>query len=305
MLFIRHLGFILIIAVLAIAQNPEPTQAASTSEPPAQLEPDASGAVPPAQIRALLLQAEEKDLENDKRLRDYTYTERQEEHKLDPHGNVAKTEIRTSEILQLYGEDVEKLISKDDKPLSSEEAKKEDEKIQKIIDKRKDESDEARRKRVEKEEKQREDDRKFVLEIADAFDFHLMGTEAVDGHDCWVLEGEPHPGYQPKRRESKMLSKFHGRVWIDKAEGQWVKLDITALDNINFGLFLARIHKGARIEVDLTEVNQEVWLPKHVQLRLDARVALLKNYREDIVQTFSDYKKFRTDTKMSVIGETQ
>jgi hypothetical protein len=45
-------------------------------------------------------------------------------------------------------------------------------------------------------------------------------------------------------------------------------------------------------------VNDEVWLPKQVTLRLDARVALLKgiNLTEDV--TFRDYKKFRTDIKI-------
>jgi hypothetical protein len=267
--------------------------------------PDAAGTVPAERIRVLLLAAEEKDLENDKRLRDYTYIERQEEHKLDGQGNVAKTEIRTLEILEIYGEHVEKLIAKDDKPLTEGDAKKEDEKIQKIIDKRKDESESDRRKRQEKEEKSREDDRKFVLEIADAFNFRLAGSELVDGRDTWVLEGEPRPGYEPKHKDAKMLSKFKGWVWIDKAESQWVKLDITAIDTIAFGVFLARIHKGARIVVDLTKVNEEVWLPKHVRFRLDARVALLKNYREDIEQTFREYKKFRAASKMTVLGETE
>jgi hypothetical protein len=268
------------------------------------LEPDARGTVPPEQIRALLFRAQDKDLENDKRLRDYTYIERQEEHKLDGHGDVAKTVVRTSEVLEIYGEQVEKLIEKDDKPLSEAEAKKEDDKIQKIIDKRKNESEDDRRKRREKQEKEREDDRKFVLEVADAFNFRLVGSETIDGHDCWVLEGEPRPGYEPKRREAKMLSKVRGRVWIDKAQTQWVKLDITTIDTITFGLFLARIHKGTQIVVDLTEVNQEVWLPKHVELRLDAKLALLKNYREEVEQTFRDYKKFRAETKITV-GETQ
>ena len=276
----------------------------AVSESPIQLEPDSSGTVPPEQIRALLLRAQDKDLENDKRLRDYTYVERQEEHKLDGHGNVAKTEVRSSEILEIYGEQVEKLIAKDDKPLSEAEAKKEDDKIQKIIDKRKNESEDDRRKRRERQEKEREDDRKFVLEVADAFNFRLVGSETMDGHDCWVLEGEPRPGYEPKRREAKMLSKVRGRVWIDKAQTQWVKLDITTIDTITFGLFLARIHKGTRIVVDLTEVNQEVWLPKHVELRLDAKLALLKSYREEVEQTFRDYKKFRTETRITV-GETQ
>lgn len=267
------------------------------------LSPDANGTVPVEQIRELLRRAEEKDLQNDKQQRDYTYIERQEEHRLDGQGNVAKAEIRTSEVLNIYGEQVEKLIAKDDKPLSAEEARKEDEKIQRIIDTRKNESEDKRLKRLEKEEKSREDDRKFVLEIADAFNFRLVGSEVIDGHDSWVLEAEPRPGYEPQHRDAKMLSKFHGRVWIDKAETQWVKLDISAIDTIAIGVFLARIHKGAHVLVEQTQVNGEVWLPKHVEFRMDAKLALLKTYREDVDQTFHDYKKFRADSKITVLGE--
>jgi hypothetical protein len=89
----------------------------------------------------------------------------------------SKTETWTSEVLEIYGEPVERRTAKDDKPLSADEARKEDEKIQKIIDKRKNESEEDRRKRLAKEEKDRAEDRKFVLEIADAFNFRLMGSE--------------------------------------------------------------------------------------------------------------------------------
>ena len=38
--------------------------------------------------------------------------------------------------------------------------------------------------------------------------------------------------------------------------------------------------------VELTRVNDEVWLPKHVQLHVDARVALFKSYDEDVDQTY-------------------
>jgi len=200
---------------------------------------------------------------------------------------------------------VEKRIAKDDKPLPDSEARKEDEKIQRIIDKRKNESDGDRRKRLEKEQKEHEEDREFVLETADAFNFRLVGSETISGRDTWVLEGEPRSGYEPKQRNAKFLTKFKGRVWIDKAEAQWVKIDITAIDTIAIGVFLARIHKGARVVVDLTKVNDEVWLPKHVQFRLDAKLALLKTYREDIEQTFRDYKKFRTATRITVLGESQ
>src|SRR5262249_12491148 len=178
----------------------------------------------------------------------------------------------------IYGEQVERLIAKDDKPLSDKDANKEEERIQKITDKRKNESDSDRRKRLEREEKEREDGRKFVLEVADAYNFHLVGSEILDGRDTWALEAEPRPGYQPKTREGKYLSKLKGRIWIDKAETQWVKLDVTTSDTISFGLFLARIHPGTRIVVDTIRVNEEVWLPKHVQFHADIRLALVKNF---------------------------
>ena len=301
------------VALLSACALAQVSNSASPSSPPAapsapvlppiDLKPDAAGIVPPEQFRQLLRRAEEKDLENQKQLRDYTFIEREEDHKLDGRGGVKKTESRTSEVLEIYGEQVERLTAKDDKPLSPDEAKKEDDKIQKIIDKRKDESEDDRRKRLQKEEKNREEDRKFVLEIADAFNFRLIGSEAVDGRDAWLLEGEPRPGYEPKTRGAKILGKFKGRVWIDKSESQWVKIDITAIDTISFGWILARLHKGMHLQVEQTKVNDEVWLPKHVQLHFDARVALLKSYDEDVELTFKDYKKFRAETKITVVGE--
>jgi hypothetical protein len=64
------------------------------------------------------------------------------------------------------------------------------------------------------------------------------------------------------------------------------------------GLFLARLHKGSSIQIEQLRVNDEVWLPKHVSLKLDARVALLKgvNIAEDV--SYRDYKKFRTGTRI-------
>ena len=309
MLRLLYLATLILLTALAVAQAPYPAPDSASqplaSEPPVNLKPDAAGAIPPEQIRALLLRAEKKDLENDKQQHNYTYIEREQDRKLDPKGNVVKTETRTSEILQIYGEDVEKLIAKDDKPLPPNEAKKEDDKIQKIIDKRKNESEDARRKRLEKEEKEREEDRKFVLEVADALDFRLVGSETIDGHDTWVLAAQPHQGYKPKRFEAKMLTKVAGRVWIDKAEAQWVKLDITVLDTIAYGLFVARIHKGGHVVIDLTKVNDEVWLPKRVQIHIDVRLALVKDFRQNIDDTFRDYKKFRAESRITAVGETK
>src|SRR5579863_8317449 len=257
------------------------------------------------QIRELIRQTAEKDMENDRRQRDYTYIQREEEHKLDGKGQVKSTETKTSEIMELYGEPVERLIAKDDKPLSDKDAKKEEEKIQKLIDKRKNESEEERDKREKKEEKDREQNRQFVREVADAYNFTFVGIESLSGRDAYVIDGEPRPGYEPHLKEAKILPKFRFRAWIDKDESQWKKLDIQCIDTVSFGLFLARVHKGSRIIIEQTRINDEVWLPQHIAVKIDVRLALLKNFDVEDDITYRDYKKFRTDTKIIPVGEVQ
>ena len=257
------------------------------------------------QIRDLIRQTAANDMENDKRQRDYTYIQREEEHHLDGKGQVKSTETKTSEVLEIYGEQVERLIAKDDKPLPEKDARKEEEIIQKLIDKRKNESEEERDKREKKEEKDREQDRQFVREVADAYNFTFVGIESLSGRDAYVIDGEPRPGYEPHLKEAKILPKFRFRAWIDKEESQWKKLDIQCIDTVSFGLFLARVHKGSRIIIEQTRINDEVWLPQHIAVKIDVRLALLKNFDVEDDITYHDYKKFRTDTKIIPVGEVQ
>ncbi len=255
------------------------------------------------QIRDLIREAAEKDIQNDKKQRDYTYLQREEEHRLDGKDQVKSSESKTYEIMVLYEEPVRKLIAKDDKPLSEGDARKEDDKIQKIIEKRKKESEDDRRKRLEKQNKEQEEGRRFVKEIADAYNFRYAGEATLDGRKSLVIDADPRPGYEPRMKNAKFLPKFGFRVWLDEAEKQWVKLDIRCIDTVSVGLFLLRLHKGSNIQIEQVRVNDEVWLPRHVALKLDARLALLKgvNLTEDV--TFRDYKKFRTDTKILTAGE--
>jgi hypothetical protein len=257
------------------------------------------------QIRDLIRDAAEKDIENDKKQRDYTYVQREDEHKLDGKGQIKSSESRTYEIMVLYEEPVRKLIAKDDKPLGDSDAKKEEEKVQKIIGKRKSESEGDRRKRIEKQDKDREDGRRFVTEIADAYNFRFAGKENLDGRETVMIDADPRPGYEPHMKEAKFLPKFRFRVWLDQTDKQWVKLDIQCIDTVSVGLFLLRVHKGSSIQIEQVRVNDEVWLPRHVALKLDARLALLKglNMAEDV--TYRDYRKFRTDTKILPVGELQ
>jgi hypothetical protein len=277
-------------------------QAQTTAPLPSSL--PTSGTLTQEQIQQLIRAVADKDIENDKKLTNYTYVEHGVEQRLDGKKQVKSIESKTYDVLEISGEQVRRLVAKDDKPLNAKDAAKEEEKIQKIIDKEKNASEDERRKRQERQDKEIEEGHQFEKEVADAYNFTLNGIEKYEGRDTYVIDATPRPGFQPHVKDANLLPKFKFRAWIDKDEMQWSKLDIEAIDTVSFGLFLARIHKGTRIVIEQTRVNEEVWLPKHVELNVDARIALLKEFAENFDFKYSDYKKFRTGVKILPLAQT-
>ena len=289
----RRCVFFLTIALCAAGQSASPKLS----------RPNEPRTLSDAEVQPFIRAVAENDIANDLKQRDYTYLQREEEHKLDGQGHEKSLETRNFEIMMLYGQQVRRLIARNDKPLSAEEAAKEEKKIREIMRKREQETPGQREKRLQKEAREKAEDRAFVREIADAYTFRLVATETRDRRETYVVDADPRAGFRPHLKDAKYLPKFRGRIWIDSAETQWVKLDVEAIDTVSWGLFLARIHRGSRISIDLTRVNDEVWLPKSVSLKLSAKVALLKNFNviEDV--SYRDYKKFRSDVKIVPVPE--
>ncbi len=279
---------------------PTPTAGQNKSAAvPAQQDSAPASAESAPDPRELIQRSAQNELQNEKIARSYTFIQREEDHKLNSSGKVTSTESETSEILILYDEPVERLIAKDDKPLSPKEAAKAEDKIDKFMNDRKNETPEQRQKRLDKEEKDREEGRAFVAEIAQAYNFTLVGIQNIEGRDAYEIDAQPRPGYKPQSRAAKLiLPKFTFRVWIDKQDSQWVKIDAEAIDNATWGLFLVKLYKGSKASLEQTHVNDEVWLPKHIHVDIRARIALFKSFNEDIDITYKDYKKFRTEIKL-------
>ncbi len=240
-----------------------------------------------------------RDLVNFERLKNYTYTERDESRAYDKHGKLKKTEVETHEILILGGRDYARLIGKDDKPLPEKEARKEQQKMDQELGRRQHESAADKAKR----ERERQEQRKFLNELPDAFTFRLTGEETVSGKAAWVLTAEPKPGYQPKDRLAKVITKLRGRIWIDKAEYQWVKVDAEAVSRMSFGLRMIQIEPGATVHFEQTRINDEIWLPAAARIYVNARIALFKQLHSEVDIVFRDYKKFQADSHLVDVAE--
>lgn len=61
---------------------------------------------------------------------------------------------------------------------------------------------------------------------------------------------------------------------------------------------MARVSKGTRVSVEMTRVNNEVWLPKRILVSGSARVLLIKGYTGELDLTYSSFKKFTVDSRV-------
>jgi hypothetical protein len=248
----------------------------------------------PADPKEIVRRSVEVDHHNFERAQKYTCTQRQVIKHLDKHGAVKSTEIKTYDINYYYGEFYPRLVQIDDKPLSEKDQKKEDEKLEKFLAKHRKEDEEDREKRQRKQQKEREEDRAFVRDVVNAYDFRLVGDDQVSGEDTWVIEATPRKDFQPTQPHADILKKIKGRIWIEKKEYNWVKVEAEAIGTISFGLFLFRIHPGSRFVLETTHVNNQLWALKRLYINGSARIALLKNEIAEQEEVFSNYKKFST-----------
>jgi hypothetical protein len=241
----------------------------------------------------------DRDMRNFERLKNYTYQSREEDRELDKDSKVKKTTIETYDIMMVGSRPYERLVMRDDKPLSAKDERKEQEKLDKETAKRERDTPADRAKR----DKERAEERRYFAEIPKAFTLRIAGVENISGKPAWVIEAEPRHDYKPSNvPHANLLTKVRGKFWIDQAEYQWVKADIEAVEAISFGLGLFRIAPGGRISFEQIRINDEVWLPSKVAIHGEARVAYLKKMREEFNITYRDYKKFQADSKL-VAGE--
>ncbi len=242
----------------------------------------------------IMRKSTERDLTNYERLKKYTYKERNQTRDYEKDGKINSSHSKKDEIIVLSGQTHKRLIARDDKALSSNEARREQQKLDREVDKSRD-MPAAEKVRIDK---QRAQQRKFLRELPDAFTFKLSGQEDVSGRPAWVVEADPKPGFHPKDSRANLLANIRGKVWVDQAEYQWVKGEAEVIDTFSLGFMLLRIAPGGRISFEQTRVNDEVWLPVRFSLRADARVALVKNIRAAIDVTYRDYKKFQADSRI-------
>ena len=242
---------------------------------------------------------------NEALARNYTYLQRQEIQTLDASGHVKERRIETWDITMLEGSPYRRLVARNDQALPAAEQREEEEKLQRSNEERGRETEQQRQRRIAEAQKRRDErEREPVREMLQAFDFRLTGEQTIDGHDAWVIDASPRPGFKGSSEIARMMfPRIHCRLWIEKASYHAARIEIDTLSTVSLGFLLFRLAKGSRIAIELTEVNHDAWLPKRVTAAADARIALVKGMHVKMEFDFSSYKKFQADSRVIPAGE--
>ncbi|HVX67241.1 MAG TPA: hypothetical protein VHA11_11595 [Bryobacteraceae bacterium] len=247
--------------------------------------------------RAIMKRALDADRRNQEITRNYTFIQRSLTERLNGDGSLKRRELRTYDFTMSEGTPYRRLIAIDDKPLEPAMERREQEKLQADIELRRKETPEQRAKRLADWEKRRNRERAVLVEALDAMDFHILGEEMIRGRKAWVIEATPHPGYRPRSNEARILPKAKGKFWIDQQDYLAARVEAELIDDVTWALFVVKLHKGTRFELDQVRVNDEVWLPSHMKGRFSLRVAV-SYIRENFEASFRNFRKFQVDSRV-------
>lgn len=220
---------------------------------------------------------------------EFSFLEHDIDQKLNSAGKPTSRTEKTSEVLMIDGSPYSRLVRINGHPLSAAQQQQEQRKMDAERKRRKSESKSARSKRIAKYQRERRQDQAMLREMITAFDYRLEGEETVNGRETYVLNATPKAGYVPKSKETKVLTGMRGKLWIDKADTQWVKVEAEVMRPVSF-YAVATVSPGTKFVLEQAPVEPGIWMPAHFAVRVNSSVFWIsRNSSED--DRYSDYRR--------------
>ncbi len=235
----------------------------------------------------------------------------QQEANIDPIQlvrNAAKNEIRANDIQQYYmfkdaTEYKDHSITKEivrtpqgglsttvlinGHPLSAQERKKDDEKLQKFAN-----DPEARRKR---REANKADDKRAELmltSLPDAFLYTYAGADrGPKGEELVHLKFKPNPSFAPPNHETAVYQGMEGDMIIDRQAMRIAKIDGTLFKDVDFGWgILGKLYKGGKFLIVQRDIGGGHWEEVEESLHFNGRILMLKSLTIWYDETMTDFR---------------
>lgn len=138
----------------------------------------------------------------------------------------------------------------------------------------------------------RAEDTSWLKDFPEALEYKKVGEEEIAGRVAWVLECTPRAGYKAQSLRARVFEKTRGKVWIDVADSQLVRVDAAVFDTVSIGWGMAaKIQKGTRFQIDRRKLADGAWLPESQTIRFAAKVMMVKSLAVEESARFSGYRR--------------
>jgi len=261
------------------------------------------GNAPLPAIPQLMREVQEHQKQLEKVRETYTYSSAQTVEDLDAGGRVTKTETEEHEDFYVNGHPIQRTVKKNGQALSEQEEQKETERVTKLVEK------------AEKTppEEPLEGPAIKVSRLLEIMDAQNPRRENYRGRATILFDFVGRRDAKTHGLAEDMSKKLAGTIWVDEADRQVARMEVTFNDNFRLmGGLVASIEKGSSFHFDQAivshpndkdpslgapDVNGEIWLPTGGEGTMEARVLLVKNYRRRFKERDYDFKRFRVETQ--------
>lgn len=169
---------------------------------------------------------------------------------------------------------VDRLQSRNGKPLSPEEEKKEVERLTSLMADGK----------VRAANRSAQRFQPYIQQIVHAMPEAMLYVPAPGqpqlrtfASDQVVLDYKPNPAFRPRSLTEGTLKHLSGRIWLDAKSHHLLRMEIRFDDDVNLaGGLLIKLHKGGTVEYEQREIapGKDAWT--HIHLRIRMRELLFK-----------------------------
>jgi hypothetical protein len=188
-----------------------------------------------------------------------------------------------------------RLIAENGRPLSPDQARRTDERLQRErLEAKKEREHESADDRARRERERTNEEREQRERLDDAlrvFAIETVGYEEVDGRRLLVATLTPRPTARTATPEGRQMKEFQGRAWVDEQAAQLVRVEMQAIDDVTIGLgIIGRIHKGSRGMYRRAPLPDGTWAPLEARFVGAGRSLLFRPFQ---IETWAKYSEYR------------
>ncbi len=255
-------------------------------------------------IRQLMHEVQDHQRQLDKVRENYTYSTLETTQDIDSNGKVTKTESVEQEDSFVNSHVIARTVKKNGQPLSDHDQQKETDRVTK---------------QVEKAEKTPpgqplEGQTVSISRLLEIMDVRNPRRESYRGRPTIIFDFIGRKDAKTHGLVEDASKKLQGTIWIDEADRQVARLEVSFNDNFHVaGGLLANIQKGSNFRFDQAPVNHPddkdpssgarvsdaLWLPTGGEGTMQVRVLMVKNLRQRFSERDFDYKRFHVEAQQS------